>query len=169
MGVLVRAKCEICLRGGVSFPPGGSRSLSLRNLILGLGVWDGLSGGCSTGLTLKSDTNWLSPRSSRSVETRRRYGWLRMVFPRCAPLPSSNLVPFGRWWPARGRVHCRGKPGRDQQHAQAYRGTRYRASKHHTWRGWRAARSLTSHGIAGHFGARIKGANREVSEGKADL
>ena len=34
-----------------------------------------------------------------------------MVFPRCAPLLSSNLVPFGRWWHARGWGHCRGEPG----------------------------------------------------------
>ena len=41
----------------------------------------------------------------------RRYGWLRMVFPRWAPLPISNLVPFRRWWHARGRGYCRGEPG----------------------------------------------------------
>ena len=29
--------------------------------------------------------------------------------PRCAPPPSSNLVPFGRWRHARGREHCRGE------------------------------------------------------------
>ena len=31
--------------------------------------------------------------------------------PRCAPLPSSNLVPFGRRQHARGREHCHGEPG----------------------------------------------------------
>ena len=31
--------------------------------------------------------------------------------PRCAPLPSSSLVPFGRWRHARGREHCRREPG----------------------------------------------------------
>ena len=39
------------------------------------------------------------------------WGWCS---PR-APLPSSNLVPFGRWWHARGRGHSRGKPGKEQQ------------------------------------------------------
>ena len=29
----------------------------------------------------------------------------------CAPLPSFNLVPFGRWRHARGRKHCCGEPG----------------------------------------------------------
>ena len=34
---------------------------------------------------------------SLSVETRRRYGWLRMmVFPGARLFPSPNLVPFGR-------------------------------------------------------------------------
>ena len=33
-------------------------------------------------------------------------GW---CVPRCAPLPSSNLVPFGRWRHAIGRDHCRGE------------------------------------------------------------
>ena len=32
--------------------------------------------------------------------------------PRCTPLPSSNLVRFGRWRHARGREHCRGELGR---------------------------------------------------------
>ena len=31
--------------------------------------------------------------------------------PRRAPLPSSNLVSFGRWRHARGREHPRGEPG----------------------------------------------------------
>ena len=35
---------------------------------------------------------------------------------------------FGRWLHARGRGHCRGKPVR-AQHAQAYGGKLYRASK----------------------------------------
>ena len=29
-------------------------------------------------------TNWLSLRLGRSVEKRRRFGWLRMMFDRCA-------------------------------------------------------------------------------------
>ena len=41
-------------------------------------------------------------------------GWC----PPGAPLPSSNLVPFGRGWHARGRRHFRGKPGKAPQHAQ---------------------------------------------------
>ena len=33
-----------------------------------------------------------------------------MVFPRCAPLPTSKWAPFGRWWYAIGMGHCRGRP-----------------------------------------------------------
>ena len=40
--------------------------------------------------------------------------WLAEVdVPRCAPLPSSNLVPFGSsggWRHARDREQCRGEP-----------------------------------------------------------
>ena len=34
--------------------------------------------------------------------------------PRCAPLPSSNLVHIERWRHARGRGHCRGETGSAQ-------------------------------------------------------
>ena len=60
---------------------------------------------------------WLSSRFSRSVETRRWYGWLRMMFTRCTSLSSSNFVPFGRWWHARGRGHCRENPGLSSEYA----------------------------------------------------
>ena len=49
-------------------------------------------------------------------------------------------MPFGRWW------HFRGKPGRAPQHAQAYRGTLYRVSKHHIRRGRREGQSSTDQG-----------------------
>ena len=77
---------------------------------------------------------------------------------RCAPLSSSNLVPSERWRHARGKEHCRGEPGI----------ALYRVDAHQIRRGRRAARSSTSQGSAEPLCARIKGANREVSEGKAD-
>ena len=67
--------------------------------------------GVRPGSPSRDAANCLSSRFSWSVETRRRYGWLRMVFTRCASLPSSSLLPFGRWWHARGRGHYREKPG----------------------------------------------------------
>ena len=45
----------------------------------------------------------------------------------------------------------------------------YRVGTHQIRRGRRAARSSTSHGNAEALCARIKSANREVSDGKADL
>ena len=45
----------------------------------------------------------------------------------------------------------------------------YRVGMHQIRRGQRAARSSTSQGSAEPLCARIKGANREVSEGKADI
>ena len=74
---------------------------------------------------------------------------------------------FGRWWHARGSGRCRRKSCRAQQHAQAYCRTLYRASKHQVRRGRRAAGPSTGQGSAEPLCARIKGANREVSEGKA--
>ena len=45
----------------------------------------------------------------------------------------------------------------------------YPAGTHQTRRRWRAARSSTSQGRAEPLCARIKGMNREVSEGKTDV
>ncbi|CAM9116348.1 unnamed protein product, partial [Ascophyllum nodosum] len=57
--------------------------------------------------------NCLSSRSSRSVETRRRYGWLRVVFSGARLFRAPIWCPSGggRWRHARGREHCRGEPG----------------------------------------------------------
>ena len=74
-------------------------------------MWEGLSGGCRAGLTLEGC-------SQLAVFAVQPVGWdaavvlsVEVGVPRCAPLPSSNLVHFGRWWPARGREHCRVEPG----------------------------------------------------------
>ena len=56
----------------------------------------------------------------------------------------------------------RGKPGRAPQHAQSYRGTLYRVSKHQIRRCRRAARSSMIQGSAEPLCARIKGASRVV-------
>ena len=44
--------------------------------------------------------------SSLSVETRRRYGWLRMVFPGMRPFRAPIWCTSGGWRHARGREHC---------------------------------------------------------------
>ena len=73
------------------------RTLSLRNLVSGYECGRVFPAGVGPGSPSRDAANWLPSRFSLSVETRRRYGWLRMVFPgRCAPLPSPNLVSFGR-------------------------------------------------------------------------
>ena len=67
--------------------------------------------GVGPGSPSRDAANWLPSRFSLSVETRRRYGWLRMmVFPGARLFPSPK-VPSGGWRHARGREHCRGEPG----------------------------------------------------------
>ena len=68
-----------------------------------------------------------------------------------------NLVPSWRWWYARGKGLCRGKPGL------------LGVSTHQIRQAQKAARSLTSQGSAEPLCAKVKCANREVSEEKADL
>ena len=57
------------------------RALSLRNLISGCKCGRVYTAGAGPSSPSRGAANWLSSRLSRSAETRRRYGWLRMVFP----------------------------------------------------------------------------------------
>ena len=67
-------------------------------------------------------------------------------------------MPFGRWWHARGRGHCRGEPGSALSGGDAPDSARAEG------------RSIVDgQGSAEPLCARINGMNREVSEGKADL
>ena len=59
------------------------RALSLRNLVLGYECRRVFRAGVGPDSPSRDATNWLSSRFGRSVQTRRRYGWLRMVFTRC--------------------------------------------------------------------------------------
>ena len=67
--------------------------------------------GVGPGSPSRDAANWLPSRSSLPVETRRRYGWLRMVFPgaRLFELQFGALREV--WRHATGREHCRGEPG----------------------------------------------------------
>ena len=72
---------------------------------------EGLSGKCRTGLTPEGC-------SQLAIFTIQPVGWDAAAVwlvedgaLRCAPLPSSNLVSFGRWRHARDREHCRGESG----------------------------------------------------------
>ena len=53
---------------------------------------------------------WLPSRFGLSVKTRRRYGWLRMVFPGVRPFQAPSWCHSGGWRHARGRGNCRGEP-----------------------------------------------------------
>ena len=59
-----------------------SRVLSLRNLVSGYECGRVFPAGVGPGSPSRDSANWLFSRFSRSVETRQRYGWLRMVLPR---------------------------------------------------------------------------------------
>ena len=137
------------------------RALSLRNLFSGFECGRVFPAGVGPGSPSRDAANWLLSRFGLSVETRRQYGWLGSdgVF-RCAPLPSSNLFwwPSGRWRHARGREHCRGEP--DSSLSGGYSPDSAKAE---------AARSLASQVRAEPLCTRIESANREVSDGKADL
>ena len=91
--------------------PVQSRALSLRNLVSGYECGRVCPAGVGPGSPSRDAANWLPSRFDLSVETRRQYGWLRMVF------PGVRLFRAPIWWPsvgwrhARGREHCRGEPG----------------------------------------------------------
>ena len=88
-----------------------SRALSLRNLVSGYECGRAFPAGVGPGVPSRDAANWLPSRSSLSVETRRRYGWLRMVFPGARLFRASIWCPSGGWRHARGREHSRGEPG----------------------------------------------------------
>ena len=59
-------------------------------------MWEGLSGGCKARLTLKRCSQ-LAAFAIQPVVGDTAAVWLvEDGVPRCAPLPSSNLVTFGR-------------------------------------------------------------------------
>ena len=67
--------------------------------------------GVGPGSPSKDAANWLPSRLGLSVETQRRYGWLRMVFPGVRLFRTPIWCPSGRWRHTRGRQHHRGEPG----------------------------------------------------------
>ena len=82
------------------------RARSLRNLLVsGNECGRVFPAGVGPGSPSRDVANWLPSRFSLSVETRRRYGWLRMMV-----FPGARLFPSG-WRHARGREHCRGESG----------------------------------------------------------
>ena len=67
--------------------------------------------GVGPGSPSRDAANWLPWRFGLSVETRRQYGWLRIVFSGVRLFRAPIWWPSGGWRHARGREHCRGEPG----------------------------------------------------------
>ena len=93
---------------GFVFP---SRALYLRNLVSGYEYGRALLAGVEPGSPSRDAANWLPSRFDLSVETRRQYGWLRMMFSGVRLFRAPIWCPSGGWRHARGREHCRGEPG----------------------------------------------------------
>ena len=88
-----------------------SRALSLRNLVSGYYECGRIfPAGVGPGSPSRDAANWLPLRFSLSIETRRQYGWLRMVFPGARLLRAPIWCPSGGWRHASGKEHCRGEP-----------------------------------------------------------
>ena len=134
------------------------RNLSLRNLVSGYECGRVFPAGVGPGSPSRDAANGRSSRFSRSVETRRWYGWLRMR------LPGARLFRTPIWCPSRGGG-TREAGSTVAENLVAL----YRVGMHQIRRHWRAARSSTSLGSAEPLCTRIKGAIREVSKGKGDL
>ena len=88
-----------------------TRALSLRNLFSGYECGRVFPAGVGPGSPSRDAANWLPSRFGLSVETRRQYGWLRMVSSGVRLFRAPIWWPSGGWWHARGREHCRGEPG----------------------------------------------------------
>ena len=73
-----------------------SRALFLRNMVLGYECGRVFPAGLWPGSPLKEAANWLSSRINQSVETRRRYSWLRMF------LSNTSLFRAPIWRPPGG-------------------------------------------------------------------
>ena len=115
--------------------------------------------GVGLGPPSRNVANWLPSRFSLSVKTRQWYGWLRMVFSGARLFRAPIWCPLGR---------CGGTREAGNTVAKSLV-VLYREGTHQIRRRRKEARSSTSQERAEPLCVRIKGANREVSEGKADV
>ena len=88
-----------------------TRALSLRKLVSGNECGRVFPGGVGPGSPSRDAANWLPSRFGLPVETRRRCGWLRMMFPGVRLFRAPIWCPSRGWRHARGREHCGGEPG----------------------------------------------------------
>ena len=127
---------------------------------------EGLSGGCRAGLTLKRYTQ-LGVFAVQPVHRDAAAVWLvedgvHQVFLLRAPV----WCPSGGGGTREARGTAMEKPGGEQQHAQAHRGTRYRASNSQIRQGRTAARSSTSQESAEPLCTRSKARTGRFLRGK---
>ena len=87
------------------------RALSLRNLVSGYECGRIFPAAVGPGSPSSDTANWLFSRFGLSVETRRQYGWLRMVFSGVRLFRAPIWWPSGGWWHTRGRELCHGELG----------------------------------------------------------
>ena len=112
------------------------------------------------GSPLRDTANWLPSRFGLSVETRRQYGWLRMAFPGVRPF---RELQFGALREGGGTREAGNTDVVESLEVLYRRGYPPDSAKAE------GARSSTSQGRAEPLCARIKGVDREISEGKADV
>ena len=112
-----------------------TRALSLGNLVSGYECGRVFPAGVGPGSPSGNEANWLSSRLSRSAETRRWYGWLRMEF-------SGARLFRAPIWCTSGGGGTREAGGTVAESLVAL----YRVNMHQTWRRWRAAHKT---GLAG--------------------
>ena len=133
------------------------RTLSLRNLVSGYERGRVFPAGVGPGSPSSDAVNWLPSRFSLSVETRRRYGWLRMT-----QVHASSELQFDALREGGGTREAGSTVAESLLML-------YRVGTHQIRRRRRATRSSTSQGGTEPLCARITGLNREVSGGKADV
>ena len=90
---------------------GVPRALPLQNLVSGYECARVFPAGVGPGSPSRDAANWLSSLFGSLVETRRRYGWLTMVFPGTRLFRGPIWRPSGGWRHAKGREHCPGELG----------------------------------------------------------
>ena len=88
-----------------------SRALSHLNLVSGYECGRVFLTGVGPGSPSRDAANWLSSRFGLSVETRRQYDWLRMVFSGVRLFRAPIWWHSEEWRHARGREQCRGEAG----------------------------------------------------------
>ena len=114
LGNYVKTKSRMVTKGLTQTPNTRQRyprAFSFRNLVSGYGCGRVFPASVRPGSPSRDAANWLPSRFGPSVEMRRRYGWLRMVFLGVHLFRAPMWCLSGGWRYARSREHCREEPG----------------------------------------------------------